>query len=321
MDPLQQVLDAVRITSGVFLDAAFTAPWCITAQVTPEDCQAFDAPAGAVIAFHYVVEGALVMELEGQPPLAVAAGEIALLPRNDRHRLASAPGLPPVPGDDLIQLGAEGGLATIRHGGGGATTRIVCGFLACPVPDNPLVQGLPAALRIGFAEPATGAWVESSFRMAATELAAGRIASPALLARLAELLFAEAVRAYLRTLPEARSGWLAGLRDAHVGKALALLHARPAEPWTTEGLAREVALSRSAFADRFTRLLGQPPMRYLAAWRMQLAATRLREGEASVARIGFELGYDSEAAFNRAFKRHHGQPPATWRERELAGAP
>jgi AraC-like DNA-binding protein len=314
VDALADVLGAVRINSGVFLDAEFTAPWCIWAKVDAEDCAPFGVTGGHVVAYHYVIEGSLHLEVEGLPAVLVEAGHIVLLPRNDIHILGSEPGLEPIIPAALVQAGPMGGLASIRYGGGGARCRVICGFLACEVPDNPLVQGLPAVLTQGFADAAKAAWVDSSFRLAAAELAAGRLGATSLLARLAELLFAEAVRGYLQDLPPERTGWLAALRDPQIGRALARLHARPGDPWTTEALAEVAGLSRSAFADRFTRLLGQPPMRYLAAWRMQLAASRLHDQQTSLAAIGFALGYESEAAFNRAFKRHHGLPPAAWRK-------
>lgn len=316
MDALRHVLDAVRLAGGVFLDAEFTAPWCIMAQVDDEDCGAFTLKVGNIVAYHYVLEGELFVVMPEMAPLHVSAGQIVLLPRNDLHVLGSAPGLEPVVPGPLLQRSPDGGLATVRLGGGGALTRVVCGFLACEVPDNPLVNGLPAALTMGFAEAATAAWVESSFRFAAAELAQGRIGSTALLAKLAEALFAEAVRGYMARLPAEQTGWLAALRDPHLGRALASLHGNPGDAWTAEALAAIAGLSRSAFAERFTRLLGQPPMRYLAAWRMQLAAIRLVDQSRSIAEIGFALGYESEAAFNRAFKRHHGLPPATFRQRQ-----
>jgi AraC-like DNA-binding protein len=163
-------------------------------------------------------------------------------------------------------------------------------------------------------EGASGSWIESSFRFAAHQLAEGRIESPAVLAKLAELLFVEAVRRYVRSLPPEASGWLAGLRDPVVGRALALLHSRMTHRWTTEELAQEIGLSRSAFAERFTSLMGEPPMRYLANWRMQVAAQRLKSSYEPIARIAFEIGYESEAAFNRAFRRTFDMPPMAWRK-------
>jgi AraC-like DNA-binding protein len=205
-------------------------------------------------------------------------------------------------------------MARLQYGGGGEATKIICGFLGCEVPDNPLVATLPAVLRLSLRQEMAGAWMEHSFRLGVDAFATHRAGSGVLLSKLAELLFAEAVQGYLATLPDDQTGWLAGLRDPVVGKALALLHTRVAEPWTTERLAREVALSRSSFAERFTALIGTPPMRYLANWRMQLAKRLLRESGQNIAEVAAQVGYESEAAFNRAFRRLVGKPPAAWRD-------
>jgi transcriptional regulator GlxA family with amidase domain len=173
-------------------------------------------------------------------------------------------------------------------------------------------------LRISIEQGTSGSWIESSFRFAAHQLGEGRVESPVVLAKLAELLFMEAVRRFVASLAPETSGWLAGLRDPIVGRALALLHSRMTHRWTTEQLAQEVGLSRSAFAERFTSLMGEPPMRYLANWRMQIAAQRVKGSHEPMARIAFETGYESEAAFNRAFKRAFGMPPVTWRKRQSA---
>ena len=314
MDALSDVLAAIRLSGGVFLDAEFTAPWCIAAKVGPEDCRPLGPVPAHIIAYHYVAAGHLVLQRPGAAPLAVAAGEIVLLPRNDPHILASAPGLRPVVVDTLVQPAASSGLARLRYGGGGEATQIICGFLGCEVPDNPLVATLPAALRLAVRQGTAGVWMEQSFRLAAEEFAEHRDGSAAMLGKLAELLFVEAVQGYLATLPDDQTGWLAGLRDPIVGKALALLHTRVAEAWTTETLARQVGLSRSCFAERFTMLIGMPPMRYLTNWRMQLAAASLRKGGRSIAQIAYDVGYESDAAFNRAFKRAYGTTPSAWRK-------
>ena len=239
-----------------------------------------------------------------------------LLPRNDAHVLGSAADLRPVVIDDQVQAPGERTPAVLRHGGGGEPTHIICGYLGCDMPDNLLLKTLPPMLKLGVRDGAGGAWMENSFRHAAAEFAVSSSGSAAVLGKLADLLFVEGVRRYVAALPEGQSGWLAGLRDRLIGRALALLHGRVAHPWTTEELARAVGLSRSAFAERFTALIGQPPMRYLAHWRLQLAAVRLRESAAATARIAAEVGYESDAAFNRAFKRAFGTTPAAWRNAE-----
>lgn len=313
MDALSEVFAAVRLTGGVFLDAEFTAPWCIEAQVGPEDCQGLGSVPAHLVAYHYVVEGGMHVRLRDAHSIAVRAGEIVLLPRNDPHVLGSAPGLVPERIEGLIQPAGARAPARLRHGGGGSITRIVCGFIGCDVPHNPLVSTLPPVLRLDVGDGAGQGWMEATFRHAVTEFARGGSGSAAVLAKLAELLFVELVRRHLATLPDGETGWLAGLRDRSVGRALALLHGRVAYPWTTEELAREVGLSRSAFAERFSALLGMAPMHYLAHWRLQLAALRLRDSPTPVAQIAYEVGYESDAAFNRAFKRMFGTTPAAWR--------
>ena len=316
MDVLSAVFAAVRVSGGVFLDAEFTAPWCVVSQVGPEDFAAQGRLPAHLIAYHYVIDGRLLVRVGDDAPLPVLAGEIVLLPRNDAHVLGSAADLRPVAIDDQVQAPGERTPAVLRHGGGGEATHIICGYLGCDMPDNLLLKTLPPMLKLGVRDGAGGAWMENSFRHAAAEFAVSSNGSAAVLGKLAELLFVEGVRRYVAALPEGQSGWLAGLRDRLIGRALALLHGRVAHPWTTEELARAVGLSRSAFAERFTALIGQPPMRYLAHWRLQLAAVRLRESTAATAQIAAEVGYESDAAFNRAFKRAFGTTPATWRNAE-----
>ncbi len=313
MDLALAMLGSLRLTGGLFLEADFSAPWCVTAGVEPEDCRPYLHAPQTIIAYHLVTAGSLLLEVDGSPPVPVAAGEIVVLPRNDPHRLASAPGLRPVKGEELVQPAPDGGLARIVHGGGGEQTRLFCGFLGSDAARDPMLRLLPAVLKLDADTGISGAWIESSIRLAAQELKAGRAGSPAMLQRLAELLLAQAVRRYLTALPREQAGWLAGLADPIVGRALALIHERTAERWTTEQLAREAGMSRSAFAAHFTRLMGEPPMRYLAGCRLRLACRLLRDGHDPVGRIAIEAGYESEAAFNRAFKRALGAPPATWR--------
>jgi transcriptional regulator GlxA family with amidase domain len=181
------------------------------------------------------------------------------------------------------------------------------------VSDNPLISTLPRVLHLNVAQAGAAEWIRSTFQYAADELTAGRPGSATVLAKLSELLFVEAVRRYVDALPPERTGWLAGLRDPHVARALALFHGNVARPWTVDDVGREVGLSRSALADRFTRLIGHAPMHYLTNWRMQVAAHDLRNTRVSLAQVAESVGYDSEAAFSRAFKKVFGTAPATWR--------
>jgi AraC-like DNA-binding protein len=222
--------------------------------------------------------------------------------------------LPPVAGRDIIQPPKDGGLFSIHHGGDGRRTRMVCGYLGCAsAVGNPVISTLPTLVKLNVEQGGAAEWIRSTFQYAAEEVSAGRPGSETVLSKLSELLFVEAVRRYAESLPEGRTGWFAGLREPHVARALALLHGNIARRWTVDDLGREAGLSRSALADRFIRLIGVPPMHYLANWRMQVATQKLRNTNASLAQIAEIVGYDSEAAFSRAFKKAFGAAPATWR--------
>ena len=318
MDVFSDVLRVIRLSGGVFLEADFTAPWCISGKVSSDDCKPFVVAPGHIIASHFVANGSMRLQPEGGDAIDVGTGEIVLLPHNSAHAFGSELSSRPVRAGEIIQPPRDGGLARIVYGGGGAATQVLCGYLCCDTAFNPLLSALPVVLKVNVRLTPSGAWIESSFRFAASEIAAGRLGSATVIAKLSELLFVEAVSQFVAGLPPERRGWLAGLRDPHIGRALALLHARPAEAWTAESLALEVGMSRSVFADRFSSLVGQPPMQYLTMWRMHVAAQYLREGSGSLAQIGAAIGYDSEAAFSRAFKRQFGVSPGGWRQRQMS---
>jgi AraC-like DNA-binding protein len=312
MDPLAEIIRSIRLSGGIFLDAQFTAPWSVLSQLTPEDFRL--PPAARIIAYHVVFEGTLLITLDGRS-LEVGPGEAVLVPRNDPHILASAVGLPCRSARDLIEPPAGGsGLAHIRHGGGGAPVHLMCGFLASETLFNPLIAALPGLLKLDIRDGASRDWVEASVRFAADQLAQGQLPSSSLISKLSELLLIEAVRGYASSLGSQETGWLKGLSDPQVGRALALIHRDPAAPWSPDSLAKEVALSRSAFCDRFTALVGNPPMRYLTCWRLQTAKQTLRESRITIAQLAHSVGYESEEAFSRAFKREFGLAPAHWRE-------
>lgn len=313
MDALSDVMRVLRLTGGVFLDARFTAPWCVKSRAEQEDWQQFMAAPAQVIGYHYVVSGRIEVKVDGEPAVTVNGGELVMLPHNHEHLLGSAVDLPVIDGDQLQPVRDASGFVQIRHGGDGDPAHIVCGFIGLESARHPLIDALPAVMKLSVSGNPAREWISSSFRYAAQEVAAGRAGSATVLSKLSELLFVEAVRGYVETLPPERKGWLAGLRDPVVSRALSAIHSRVAHPWTAEELAQEAFLSRSAFAERFTALLGMPPMRYLAVWRMQVAAQRLRETHASLAQVAAEVGYESEAAFARAFKRELGVTPAVWR--------
>ena len=315
MDALSEVLRVLRLNAGFFLEARFTAPWCIDSAPGKDDVRHILPNAEHVSIYHLVTEGACRTRLHDRADwIDLKAGDLILFPHGDGHQLGSDLQLAPVPAEAIMQSGAEGGLLRIDYGGGGDCTRFVCGFLACDRRlCRPLLDALPRILRVPVGDGPAGAWVMSTLRRGAEESLAPRPGAQAVLAKLSELVFVEAIRRYIESLPQEQRGWFSGLRDPHVGRALALMHAQPARAWTVEELAREVAASRSVLAERFVGLIGEPPMQYLTRWRLALAAQDLGSGNDPLGRIAAQVGYESEAAFNRAFKREFGMPPAAWR--------
>jgi len=316
MDALSDVLRVAHLTGGVFLHADFFAPWCIAARIPREHCGPTLGVASHLIIYHYVIDGEVRIRVEGadEDEVLIGGGEIILLPRNDPHLMGSDLSLPPVLGREIVRPPEAGGLYSIHHGGGGKRTRMICGFLGCASAESNLViSSLPPLLKLSVEPGSATEWIRSTFQYAADEVAAGRPGSETVLAKLSELLFVETVRRHVEALPEGQTGWLAGLREPYVARALALLHRDVTRRWTVDDLGREVGLSRSALADRFIRLIGMPPMHYLASWRMQVATQKLRNTSASIAQVAEIVGYDSEAAFSRAFKKSFGAAPATWR--------
>lgn len=322
MDALSDVLRVIRIKGGVFLHAEFTAPWCVASQVSPDDCRLLLNGADHLVLYHFVVEGRLKARMSDGTETEIGSGEVFLLPHNAGHLLGTDFDLPPVPTSRLVVAPPAGGLWEIRHGGGGERTRIVCGFLGFDrMQGNPLIDALPPMMVFDARQGSAAALIKGSLEFAADEVSRQRAGSATMLTKVSELLFVEAMRRYVEELPPEQTGWLAALKDPIVSRALALMHRRVADDWTVDELGREVGLSRSALADRFTRLIGEPPMRYLARWRLHVAAHDLRHSDMPLARIAQQVGYESEAAFNRAFKRDFGVPPAAWRKSARSGPP
>lgn len=323
MDALSEVLKVLRLETGIFLEGQFTAPWCIDSAPGHEDVRPILPDAEHVAIYHLLVEGRCKARLPGDAAVTeLQAGDLLLLPMGDQHLLGSDVQLAPVRAELLVEPGPAGAPARINYGGGGERVRFLCGYLACDERlCQPLLAALPRLLRIPVGDGAASGWLVSCFEFGARESGMAGPGRETLIARLSELLFVEAIRRYVEGLPEGQGGWLAGLRDPAVGRALALLHARPGHAWTVDELARESAVSRSTLTERFGRLLGESPMHYLLRWRMGLAAQALRTGREPIARLADRLGYESEAAFNRAFKREFGTPPASWRRTRQRPAP
>jgi AraC-like DNA-binding protein len=324
VDVLSEVLRAVRLTGALFFDVEARAPWVaatptaglIASNVMPE--------AEHVITFHAVTGGACWAELEdgSAPAFRVHAGDIVMAPMGDRHVLCSTPGMRAPPDLAMYYRPTDRQLPFVvdQLGGGGERTRFVCGYLGCDIRlFNPVLRALP---RILHARGADGAHCMAQLIcMACDETSSRRAGGETVLSKLAELMFVDVVRQYIRTLPKDAAGWLSGLRDPQIGAALALMHGRPTEAWTLERLAHEVGLSRSVFADRFQHFVREPPMQYLTRWRMQLATRLLERPGMGLAQVAAEVGYESEAAFNRAFKKCLGAPPGAWRRERRTTAP
>ena len=314
MDALSEVLRVVKLESAFFYNAEFSAPWSFR---SPESCKYapyIHEAGGHVIVYHLLTDGRAHAQLEDKR-LALSAGDVVIIPHGDAHCIESGPAPHIVDGEEALpQIFSEGPKLS-RMGGGGEITRFVCGYMVCePRLSQVIMAGLPPVFKVNIREDKSGQWLENSIRYSIGEAGANHVGSQAILAKLSEALFAETLRRYVIQLPERQTGWLAAARDPEVGRALQLMHQRPAAPWTIAKLAHEVGISRSVLAERFREYLGEPPVAYLTRWRLQLAAQMLNSTSYSVAQIASEVGYDSEQAFNRAFKRNFGEPPARYRK-------
>lgn len=315
MDVLSEVLKAVTLDGGVFFNGEFSSPWCAR---EPDSCTMatyLSARSKHVIIFHLITEGSGYARVEqGGRAVSVAAGDIVMFPQGDAHFMGNGPPVTPVDNaKQLRQILAEGRMLS-QFGGGGELTKIICGYLSCESNlSRVFLSGLPPIVKVNIRNDASGQWLENSLRYSVDQAAVSRPGGEAVLARLSEVLFIETLRRYIALLPPEHTGWLAGVRDPEVGKALALLHGQPAHPWTIAALANEVGISRSVLAERFRRYLLETPIAYLTRWRLQLGAQLLTSTNKSVAEIAAEVGYESEPSFNRAFKRECGLPPARFR--------
>jgi AraC-like DNA-binding protein len=318
MDVLSEVLKVVKLEGAVFYNGEFSAPWSFT---SPAACKLADylAPgSGHVIIYHLITEGRGYAQIrnEGEDSARVSleAGDIVIFPHGDPHIMGNGPACKPVDSEKELVRIMRSGLNLVQMGGGGDVTRIICGYMACePRLSQLFLAGLPPVFKINIRSDASGQWLENSIRFSVGEANASLAGGEAVLAKLSEALFVEILRRYIARLPAEQTGWLAGVRDPEVGKVLALMHRNPAHPWTLADLAAEAGISRSVLAERFRQYLGEPPMSYLTRWRLQLGAQMLNSTSYSVAQIAAEVGYESEPAFNRAFKREFNLPPARFR--------
>ena len=319
MDALSEILRVVRLVGAIFINGRFTAPWCYQSPCADVAAPLLEPGAERVVIFHLITEGECFVEIADQPPMHLRAGDVVLFPKGDAHRMTSAPGLLPATGGRSLGEVLARRPRQMAYGGGGATTRLVCGYLACDARlARMLLAGLPSVVRVNVRGSNAGMWLESSVRYALDEARSPRPGGAGVLAKLSEVLFIEVLRLYMIERSPDGTGWLAGVGDRVVGAALNALHARPAYAWTLEELARAAGSSRSVLAERFQHLVGCAPMQYLTQWRMLLAANILSRSNAPLARIAEDVGYQTDTAFSRAFRREFGAPPATWRRNHSA---
>jgi AraC-like DNA-binding protein len=312
MDALSEALKSVHMTGAIFYHAVCTAPWGFRVPHLQTVAHVLAPGTERLVSYHLVTEGKAVVRIAGMPDMSVAAGDLLISPHGDPHTVTN--GSPSTLVDSGLDEFLAGELTTMRVGGGGETTRFVCGYFGCERhADRLFLAGLPTVIKLNIRGDAAGAWLESSVRHLVSEAGRGRPGQSVLLSKMAEALFIEGLRRYMEQLPPEQTGWLAGARDPIVGGALAALHRKPCHHWTLDELAAEAGASRSVLAERFSRLLGEPPLTYLARWRLQLASRLLQTTRKTIVNVALDVGYESEAAFNRAFKREYGLPPAQYR--------
>lgn len=318
MDILSDVLNNVRLSGSVLFFAEYREPWCIECPPSSDFAPMLVPGARQLVIFHIVIDGGCVVSTPGAGDVELAPGDAVMMARGDSHVMTDQAGREPVPLIDLLPMPPWAKAPYLVHGGSGALTRVLCGFLHCADARlSPFLASLPPVVRVDGGKGVNSSLLQVQ-KLLIEEARNERPGYSCVLARLTETFFVEALRQHMATGTDT-TGALAALKDPVVGNALGLIHAEPARKWSVDALAREVAASRSLLATRFTELLGCPPMQYLTRWRLLLAARRLREDGCSIAMAAAETGYESEAAFNRAFKRHLGAPPATWLGRRSAG--
>lgn len=317
---LSDVLRTVRLTGAVFFPLEASSPWADDIPAATGLVRAVLPGAQHVVSYHIVTAGTCWITIGDGPALRLEPGDVVVIPHGDAYVMSSAPGMrPAMPAEVVLaffhQMAIGSAPSMVVEGDGAERTGLVCGFLGCDVhPLNPVLEALPSLVHLRRpSEPSAHDRLTPLIEFALAESRQRRSGAQNVLLRLSEVLFIEVIRRYLDSLAADRTGWLSGLRDPIVGHALSLMHNRPAESWTLEQLAKDVGVSRTALADRFTHIVGQPPMRYLARWRMQLASRLLLDASAKVAAVAFDVGYHSEAAFSRAFKEIVGVSPAAWR--------
>lgn len=316
-DILSDILRIIRFSGAISLRPELSAPWAIQSLPHSDFAEAIQTRAKHLLPFHIIAKGKCWVQAKDGSQQLLSEGDIVIFPHGDAHILGDRLDLEPVLVSKLLPEPPWTEPLIMKYGGGGEVTQLVCGFWQCEETlMHPFLKTLPSMIHVqAFAEP-TAPLLETGVHYIIQETNSLRSGSMCALTRLIELMFIEILRNYMQNLPDRQVGWLPALKDPIVSKALERIHADPAHPWTVTKLATQIGISRSVIAGRFTQLLGQPPMKYLTYWRLQLASRQLQDTDDSIAKIATQVGYESEAAFNRAFKRYVGMPPGVWRDRK-----
>ncbi|MGA9575941.1 MAG: AraC family transcriptional regulator [Lysobacterales bacterium] len=331
-DVLSELLRRVRLRGALFFNVECVGSWVTEAPDSALISGAVMPASEHMMQYHVVLDGTCWAGVTGEPPFEMSSGDVVLFPQGDAHVMSSVPGLRAAPNIEFLMANLkknselpfmvrqendqvfQSDLPRSGKGSHPSTATLLCGFLGCDRgPFNPLLASLPRVIHARASELSENSWAHQLARLAEVESRGNRPGGEAVLERMSEMMFVDLVRLYLTTMPNSQKGWLAALRDRHVGRVLSLMHSRPSEAWTLEMLSDHVGLSRSALQDRFVELVEQPMMQYLRSWRMQLASNLLVETNAKMASIAHQVGYESEEAFSRSFKRTVGVPPSTWR--------
>jgi AraC-like DNA-binding protein len=321
-DVLSAILSDVHMSAAIYFDGEFAAPWGIDIPETAKIANILSPGSDHVLSYHLFLDGECSLQVENGETVRIKPGDVVLMPHGHAHKMWNGSPQTFDDGWKAMRRHLRGELRTLRAGRDGESTRVVCGYLGCDRHAAALfLAGLPPLVIVNIRGDEAGLWMESSIRRLVGEAISGRAGGGALLSRMAEALFVESLRRWIESLPEEHTGWLAGTRDPVVGRTLALIHAEPAKAWTVDELARVAGASRSALAERFSRLVGETPLAYLTNVRMQAAARMLEGTHKTVVQIAADVGYESEAAFNRAFKRQFGEPPARFRRKAQAVEP
>jgi AraC-like DNA-binding protein len=328
MDALSELLHAIRLSGTAYIDAELSASWAVETPA-PADIAERVAPGGShIIPYHMIIEGTCFVQVAGLEPIKLNAGEVVVMPHGDVQMLSSKIGLPPhrFTTDEIVQMIRRNAVSRMKYGGNdgdGVPTRLVCGFFACDKSlSNHLIQPLPRMFKFRVHDNSAAAFLPHAITQSGNT--PDNITNPgsqAVLCKLSELLFVDAVRSYADGLTDQGASLLAGLKDRYVSHALALMHHQPGRDWTLDTLAHKLGTSRTTLADHFVQHMGKTPMQYLSEWRLRLAADALASGDHAIKMIAADAGFNSSTAFSRAFKRELGVSPGEWRRGDRADRP